>query len=196
MIELEPTEVQAYDVGLVRRLKVSPEAFEEYMQVYGTTIMWAVYQRLGNWHDAEDVHMDALEAALGFGTGAEAWQPGKGRSFKAWVWVLADQRASKVLRRRKREQTGVGGDVAERGAAGWDAIAVIEGSGSKQLSPRAAKVRKVFERLSDDDQLLFRFKFGDQLSNELIAEKLGVKLSTVRVKIHRLLERVKKHLDL
>lgn len=194
---LLPTGRRFDEIGLVGRLREGiPEAFDEYMEYCGKALAVAMGKRLGNSEEAADVHMEALEAALGYGTPAEAWQPEKGCSFKTWVWRLAGQRASKVLRKRMREVPGVERDVAELVGASMDGIPLTDGDEPREVSPRAALVRKLIEGLPKTDQLLFRFKFEDQLDDELIAEKLGVKPSTVRVKVHRLLQKVKKHIQL
>lgn len=197
MTNLQATGGRFDEIGLVQRLrKGTPGAFEEYMDYCGEAVTLALHRRLGNWEDAKDVHAEVLEAALGYGTPAETWQPEKGCSFKTWLWLLARQRALKVLRKRMREGLGVDRDVAELIGVSMDGIPLTDGDEPQELSPRAALVRTVVEGLPETDRLLFRFKYEDRLDDELVAEKLGVKPPTVRVKVHRLLQKVKKQIQL
>lgn len=177
----------AQDMNLIIGIKQSrSRAWDEYMERYGKVLTAWLYLRLGNWDDAADVHMEVLEAALGFGTAGEEWNPAKGLSFKNWLWRLAGQRVSKVIRKRKLAAS----------AAGLSAAGSKPAAGSQSgLRLDVAKVGEVISRLTEAEQQLFRLRYEDLLTADQIGEEMDVSSGAVRQALKRLRDKVRRLLQ-
>lgn len=179
------------DQDLLRRIvEGQASAWDEYIEKYGKMLVAWLYQVLRDWDEAADVHMEALEVTLGFGRPSECWDPSRGRSLKNWLWLLAEQRAWKVL--RKRRDPKLLPPAAIQSAAG---------KGLASDSPRAEReptklpsperLRKVFAALTEAEQELLRLKYEDRLTSEQIAAATGSNPGTVRVALMRLRDKLR-----
>lgn len=69
-----------------------------------------------------------------------------------------------------------------------------EGAEDEQilLTVERADLRAVIERLSDSERQLLHMRYGEDLTQRTIARRLGLPDGTVKVRLHRLREKLRK----
>jgi RNA polymerase sigma-70 factor (ECF subfamily) len=153
----------------------TPPSWEEIVREHSSRVFRLAYRLTGNKHDAEDLTQDVFVRVF---RSLSSYSPG---TFEGWLHRITTNLFLDRARRKQRIRfEGLGDDAAERLAG-------------RELSPATA----YDERLLDADiqaaldQLAPEYRAAvvlcdiEGLTYEEIAATLGVKLGTVRSRIHR-----------
>jgi len=114
-----------------------------------------------------------------------AFDPRRGAALGTWLGMMAIQTTYDFLRRRRRE-------------AGRDQRAVLDvlcapGPDPLELyqeQERAGALRRLLGQVSEQDRKLFEALCSDSFEPDVLARELGVKLSTIYTKKHKLIGRL------
>jgi RNA polymerase sigma-70 factor, ECF subfamily len=137
---------------------------------------------LRNPHDAEEAAQEALLRAWRYRHSCRergAW-PG-------WVRRIARNEALRVAAERARVATA---ELPQ----GLEFDPETEGD-EQALALAALSLRGILRLFEEDEQRLLRMRYYDDLTQIQIAERLGVPEGTVKVRLHRLRNRVRKLIE-
>jgi RNA polymerase sigma-70 factor (ECF subfamily) len=134
-----------------------------------------VAYRIGDGPDAEDVVSDTIERALRYGG---SFDPTKGTQI-AWLFGIARRCLADAGARTRREQP----EVAQ------SAPADVETTVTERLD-----LTRALETLNDRDRELVALRYGGDLTPREIGDILGMRVNTVEVAIHRVLEKLRAQL--
>lgn len=193
VISLRREHINMADLEQERRLveaaKQNPANFKELYQLYFDKIYNFILSRSGNVGLAEDIasqtFISALEKIRQF-----EW---RNVSFGAWLYRIAINNLNSYFRKYKRislveEETLI--NLADQQLPPCEPYADID------EQDRIKELNLAIKKLPADEQNLVALKYFQNKSYEEIAEILNLPISTVGVKLHRGLKKIRKIIDL
>jgi RNA polymerase sigma-70 factor, ECF subfamily len=167
------------DRSLVARLRVEDrDAVAELYQRFGAAVFAFLLKTLRERAAAEDVQQQVF---------LEAWQraasydPSRG-GLLTWLLTIARSRAIDHLRRRVPEPAGAADDLP---AAGEHAIDEVDALVERY------RVAALLSALHPEEARILRMRFYDDLSQTQIAERTGIPLGTVKMRMARALASIR-----
>jgi RNA polymerase sigma-70 factor (ECF subfamily) len=169
------TSAEDEEIALVRAAQRDPKQFAALYELYFRRISGYVRLRIGDRATCEDVTSQIFARALDKLSSYRGHGP-----FSAWIFRIA-RNAIHDEQRRCRGIVALAPDVL-------DARLGPQAAPEEQAlaSERRALVRTAIAGLSHDQQHLLALRYGAGLSHEEIASLLGKRAGTVRVRIHRI----------
>jgi RNA polymerase sigma-70 factor, ECF subfamily len=161
----------------------APPALEGIYQEYAPTVLGYLINVLGDRGIAEDVHQQVF---------LEVWQRAPGydperASVLTWVMTIARSRAIDQLRRRVPEPRDPGGATA------------LAADPDPEASPDALverwRIAHLLSRLRPEEADLLRMRFYEGLSQSEIAERTGMPLGTVKMRMVAALRRLRELIE-
>lgn len=170
---------------VVERAKKDPAFFGALYDHYFMKIYSYVYRRTPDKETAEDVTSLSFEKALRSIKDFE-WRD---ISFSSWIYRIASNNIADFFRKKYREKTV---DI-EKVPGIKDEKTQLDVSISDKLF--VEKVKDIMGFLTDLDQDLITYKLFEELSNQEIADIVGITKEHVAVKIYRAIKKLKEKLD-
>ncbi|MEV7023988.1 RNA polymerase sigma factor SigE [Kitasatospora sp. NPDC093558] len=153
----------------------TPPTWEEIVEAHSTRVYRLAYRLTGNQHDAEDLTQEVFVRVF---RSLSTYTPG---TFEGWLHRITTNLFLDMVRRRQRIRfDALGDDAAER-------LASREPSPAQHFSDTHfdADVQQALDTLAPEFRAAVVLCDIEGLSYEEIAATLGVKLGTVRSRIHR-----------
>lgn len=128
-------------------------------------------------HDAEDAAQEAI---------IRAWRRRRAcrspERPEAWLRTIARNEALRALERRAGQPAAIDCE---------DAIWELPSEGVEEALLRRVSVNQALARLDEADRELVKLRYSFDLSDVVIAERLGIAEATVRVRLHRVRKRLR-----
>jgi RNA polymerase sigma-70 factor (ECF subfamily) len=173
------------DNDLVHKAKTQAEALGQLYEMYYERIFRFCVYRLFNKEIAEDVTSAVfLQVALGM-------RGFKGRSkqdFRNWLYAIAANQANAYIRKTFRREKL----LAE--AAG-SMIPASSGGADGSPAPDWPGLYAAIVRLKPKHQTIVTLRFFENFSYQQIAQILNIKEATIRVTLHRILNKLRNQLQ-
>ncbi|MER6298398.1 RNA polymerase sigma factor SigE [Kitasatospora sp. NPDC001539] len=153
----------------------TPPSWEEIVEAHSARVYRLAYRLTGNQHDAEDLTQEVFVRVF---RSLSTYTPG---TFEGWLHRITTNLFLDMVRRRQRIRfDALGEDAAER-------LASREPSPAQHFSDTHfdADVQQALDTLAPEFRAAVVLCDIEGLSYEEIAATLGVKLGTVRSRIHR-----------
>jgi RNA polymerase sigma-70 factor (ECF subfamily) len=162
------------------------EAYRSLVERESTTVFRCCYRVLGHVEDAEDVAQEAFVTAY---RSLASWR-GDG-PIRAWLAQIATRQALRAATRRTRasslDVTGAEGGSIER----IELAETPDPSAALTAADTAAQVRDAVMDLPDPYRETIALRYFAELSIDEIARALDRPVGTVKVHVHRGLERLR-----
>ena len=171
----------AEDVRLVAAAKERREAFGALYNKYWEPVYRFVYRRLQDEDEVKDVAQMVFIKAL---NKIQAYEP-RGYAFSSWLFRIAISEISNSVRKKQSERAVFANpDVVsalqeDDESTNWDQQLLVD----------------ALNRLSESDLILVEMRFFEKRRLKDIAEILGITENNCKVKMHRCLKRLKKHMS-
>jgi RNA polymerase sigma-70 factor, ECF subfamily len=157
-----------------------PAALREIYEDHGGSTFGYLVSAMGDRAAAEDVQQEVFLEVWRRGA---SYDPARG-SLSTWIMVIARSRAIDALRKRMREPRDPAGTLA-----------VIEQIEDPSETPDELlerwRVAGLLRRLPREESQLLRLRFYDGLSQTEIAERTGMPLGTVKMRMVQGLNRLR-----
>lgn len=172
-------------------LKGDQDAFAEVIELYKDKVFQICYRMLGNRHEAEDISQEAfIRAYVNIHTFNQK------RKFSTWLYRIATNLCIDRIRKKKpdyyldAEVTGTEGltmysQVAAEGQLPEEEVEEME---------LQAEIQRQILKLPDKYRSVIVLKYIEELSLQEISEILDLPLGTVKTRIHRGREALRKQL--
>lgn len=159
-------------------------ALDDAYAAYGATVLAYLVDRLGDRSAAEDVRQQVF---------LELWQrraeydPERAGLF-TWIMTITRSRAIDHFRKRvpQPQDPGLAEQIAEPADRGGESI--------DQVVERW-RMAQLLRRIPPEEASVLRMRFYDELSQREIAERTGMPLGTVKMRMVQALERLRELLD-
>ena len=178
----KPSRAERRIVAALRRR--DPRGLHLLYEEYGGTTFGFLVGTLRDHHTAQDVQQQVF---------LEAWQ--RSESYDAdraglltWLMTIARSRAIDHLRKRIPEP---------HDPSGTEGLAGRHGGEDRRLDDLVDtwQVSHLLQRLPSEESTLLRMRFYDDLSQREIAERTGIPLGTVKMRMAQALERLRTQVD-
>lgn len=190
----EHRSIEADDLAFARRLADGdPDAVFAFEGRYRSVVRHALRCALRRWKpevpiEAEDYVQDCV--GFLFSDGGRRLRSFKGHAaFGSWLYTVALRYFQRDLARRARDRRSdvVLARLPDRSDRNPESLAAV--------AEEADRVRQAVHTLSDADRLYIRLFFVEGLNASEVARTLGKQPSAVRMRKMRILERLRKVLD-
>lgn len=168
------------------------EAFETLVDLYQDKMYYLAFRMLGNAQEAEDV---VQETFLRVYMNLERYD--ETHKFSTWIYRIANNLCIDRLRRRKQVYSLDAETVEGEGMDGYDVLSIDEQSPAEQLvlSETQETVRQAIDKLPDKYKSVVILRYLHDLSLQEISDILNIPVTTVKTRVHRGREALRKKLD-
>lgn len=171
--------------------KGDQNAYADIVDLYKDKIYRLCYRMLGNRHEAEDIAQEAFIRAY---VNIHTYNPNM--KFSSWLYRIATNLAIDKIRKKKPDA------YLDEEISGTDGLTMYSQLSSNEASPEETlesmelqeTVQKAIEKLPEKYRSVIVLKYIEDLSLQEISEILDLPLGTVKTRIHRGREALRKHL--
>ena len=176
------------DVELIHRvLDGDDTAFTELVKKYQKPVHALVWRKIGDFHIAEEITQDTfLKAYQGLATLK------KPQSFASWLYVIAANHCSTWLRKRRLQTQSVEETGSTRLEKTTYSGYVIEENERTAVEAQREVVKKLLAKLQESERTVITLHYFSEMSSAEIGAFLGVSANTIRSRLRRAQQRLKK----
>jgi RNA polymerase sigma-70 factor (ECF subfamily) len=175
---------------LIRRCLAREErAYRELVRAYQSPVVNLAWRITGNAEDAAEVAQETFIRVL-----RSLHTYDLDRPFRSWLFKIASNLALDLIRRRKRRPIAIE-DLGDEDGPAIEAVDPGPGP-SEGLRKEWAEERfqALVEALPEHYRAILHLRYKEEFSYEEIAETLGLPLGTVKVRLHRAHESLRRKL--
>lgn len=172
-------------------LKGDQEAFGDIVELYKDRLFQLSYRMLGNRHEAEDIAQEAFVRAY-----INIHSFNLNRKFSTWIYRIATNLCIDRIRKKKPDYFLDAEVSGTEGLTMYSKIAAEGKSPDKEVETMELQeiVQREILRLPDKYRTVIVLRYMDELSLNEISEILEIPLGTVKTRVHRGREALRKQL--
>lgn len=172
------SQYQEIDPAVIQAAKTDEQAFIQLYSHYGQRVLRFLITRTGNVQLAEDLTQETFITVLSQLGGYRE----TGAHFSSWLLQIALNHLRMYVRKKGNLPVDELSELIE---------VLPEG---KTHHTEWIDFFLALQKLSEEDQTILNLKFVEDVSNQEIAEVLGISPNTCAVQIHRALKQLQQHL--
>jgi RNA polymerase sigma-70 factor (ECF subfamily) len=169
---------------IVVRARVEAEALSQLYELYYERIFRFCVHRLFIKEAAEDVTSTVFLKVAG---GIRSFEGRSERDFRNWLYAIAANQANAYIRKASRRKRL----LAE---AARSLTAAAANSDDDSSEPDWPTLYAAILQLKPEHQTIITLRFFENMDYEQIAKILNARKETVRVTVHRVISKLRKHL--
>ena len=176
------------DVELIHRvLDGDDAAFTELVKKYQKPVHALVWRKIGDFHIAEEITQDTfLKAYQGLATLK------KPQSFASWLYVIAANHCSTWLRKKRLQTQSLEETSHARLERATYSGYVIEENERTAVEAQRDVVKKLLAKLQESERTVITLHYFGEMSSAEISAFLGVSANTIRSRLRRAQQRLRK----
>ncbi|MCY4567574.1 MAG: sigma-70 family RNA polymerase sigma factor [Candidatus Poribacteria bacterium] len=176
------------DVELIHRvLDGDDTAFTELVKKYQKPVHALVWRKIGDFHIAEEITQDTfLKAYRGLATLK------KPQSFASWLYVIAANHCSTWLRKKRLQMQSLEETSRARLEKATYSGYVIAENERTAVEAQREVVKKLLSKLQESERTVITLHYFGEMSSAEIGTFLGVSANTVRSRLRRAQQRLRK----
>ncbi len=169
------------DIELIREVLQgsNARAFETLMKRYTSQVYGAALRLMKDEENAQDVTQMAFIQAF---RQLDSW---RGENFGAWVTIIANHIALRLMEKEKRRQT----DPLDEN------IDPPNEEYNEQRELQLQALEKAITQLPDTDRQIIQWHYYEGVTLQTIAQRLGQTENNIKVRMFRIRERIKKKMQ-
>jgi RNA polymerase sigma-70 factor (ECF subfamily) len=169
------------DIELIREVlhDSNARAFETLMKRYTSQVYGAALRLMKDEENAQEVTQMAFIQAF---RQLDNW---RGENFGAWVTIIANHIALRLMEKEKRRQT----DPLDEN------IDPPNEEYNEQRELQLQALEKAITQLPDTDRQIIQWHYYENLPLQTIAQRLGQTENNIKVRMFRIRERIKKRMQ-
>ena len=173
------------DVELIQRILDGDDAaFTVLVKKYQKPVHALVWRKIGDFHIAEEITQDTFLKAY-----QELATLKKPQSFSSWLYVIAANNCSTWLRKKRLRTEPL--DDTRLQKATYSGYVVAENERTEAEAQREV-VKKLLAKLEESERTVITLHYFGEMSSSEIGEFLGVSANTVRSRLRRAQQRLKR----
>ena len=176
------------DVELIHRvLDGDDAAFTALVKKYQKPVHALVWRKIGDFHIAEEITQDTfLKAYQGLPTLK------KPQSFASWLYVIAANHCSTWLRKKRLQTQSLEETNSARLEKATYSGYIIEENERTTVEAQREVVKKLLAKLQESERTVITLHYFGEMSSAEIGMFLGVSANTVRSRLRRAQQRLRK----
>ncbi len=167
---------------LIEAAKKNPQQFRPLYEKYFKDVYLFIYRRLDDEHDAADFAQQVFLKAMQH----LKYYEDRGVPFGAWLIRIASNEVNQYFRDRKKERT-VSMELT-------DLNEILDENDSHLIQERREATMQAIKKLTGEELELIEMRYFEKRSFAEVAEIKGMTENNAKVKVHRILERLRKQL--
>ncbi len=173
--------IRPTDIELIREvLQDSNErAFETLMKRYTSAVYGASLRLMKDEENAREVTQMAFIQAY---RQLESW---RGENFGAWVTIIANHIALRLLEKEKRRQTDPLDENVDAPDETYDEL----------KEQRLQSLEAAVAQLPEADRQIIQWHYYEDIPLQIIAQRVGQTENNIKVRMYRIRERIKKQMQ-
>lgn len=173
---------QPTDIELIREVlqDSNARAFETLMKRYTSSVYGATLRLMKDTENAQEVTQMAFIQAYRH---LDSW---RGENFGAWVTIIANHIALRMLEKEKRRQTDPLDENTDAPDESYD----------EQKEQQLQAMEAAIAQLPEADRQLIQWHYYQSIPLQTIAQRLGQTENNIKVRMYRIRERLKKQIHL
>ena len=175
------------DIELIRQVlrENNPRAFDTLMQRYSLQVYNAALRLMRDEEDAQEVTQLAFIQAY---KQLDSWHGG---NFGAWVTIIANHIALRLLEKEKRR-----GDVRfDDVQSTTDLADIADETYNEQREAHLQALEQAVAQLPEQEQQIINWHYYEGVPLQAIAKRLGQTENNIKVRLFRIRERLKKKIE-
>ena len=172
---------QPTDIELIREVlqDSNARAFETLMKRYTSSVYGAALRLMKDEDEAQEVTQMAFIQAY---RQLDSW---RGENFGAWVTIIANHIALRMLEKEKRRQTDPLDENTDAPNEEYD----------EQRELQLQAMEAAIAQLPEADRQLIQWHYYENLPLQTIAQQLGQTENNIKVRMYRIRERIKRKMQ-
>ena len=173
--------VRATDIELIREVLQdgNARAFETLMKRYTSSVYGAALRLMKDEENAQEVTQMAFIQAYRH---LDSW---RGENFGAWVTIIANHIALRMLEKEKRRQTDPLDENTDPPDESYD----------EQKEQQLQAMEAAIAQLPEADRQLIQWHYYQSIPLSTIAQQLGQTENNIKVRMYRIRERIKRKMQ-
>lgn len=169
------------DIELIREVlhDSNARAFETLMKRYTSQVYGAALRLMKDDENAQEVTQMAFIQAF---RQLDNW---RGENFGAWVTIIANHIALRLMEKEKRRQTDPLDENTDPPNEEYD----------EQRELQLQALEKAITQLPDTDRQIIQWHYYESIPLQTIAQRLGQTENNIKVRIFRIRERLKRRIE-
>ena len=170
------------DIELIREVlhESDPHAFKSLMTRYTSHVYNSALRLMKDEDEAQEVTQMAFIQAY---RQLDSW---RGENFGAWVTIIANHIALRMLEKEKRRQTDPLDENIDPPNEEYD----------EQRELQLQALEKAITQLSEADRQIIQWHYYEDIPLQTIAQRLRQTENNIKVRLYRIRERLKKQIHL
>jgi len=170
--------IRPTDIELIREVlqDSNARAFETLMKRYTSQVYGAAIRLMKDEENAQEVTQLAFIQAY---KQLDSW---RGENFGAWVTIIANHIALRLLEKEKRRQTEPLDENTDAQDETYD----------EQKEQRLQSLEAAVAQLPEADRQIIRWHYYEDIPLQIIAQRVGQTENNIKVRMYRIRERLKK----
>ncbi|MCY4402617.1 MAG: sigma-70 family RNA polymerase sigma factor, partial [Candidatus Poribacteria bacterium] len=177
------------DVALIQRILAGDQsAFESLLRKYRKQVHAHAWRRTGDYHIAEDITQDTfLQVYQKLGTLEDPTQ------FSRWLYPIVNRLCIAWFRKNRiRTESLEETDSSEIQTEAYSQYVALEHA-KTTAEVRRDLIKKMLAKLKQDDREIITLHYFRQMTYSEIGSHLGISESTIKSRLHRARQRLKKY---
>ena len=176
------------DVELIHRvLDGDDAAFAELVKKYQKSVHALVWRKIGDFHIAEEITQDTFLKAY-----QELAKLKKPQSFASWLYVIAANHCSTWLRKKRLQTQSLEETSSARLEKATYSGYVVEENERTVVEAQREVVKKLLAKLQESERTVITLHYFGEMSSAEIGAFLGVSANTIRSRLRRAQQRLRK----
>ena len=176
------------DVELIHRvLDGDDTAFAELVKKYQKPVHTLVWRKIGDFHIAEEITQDTFLKAY-----QELAKLKKPQSFASWLYVIAANHCSTWLRKKRLQTQSLEETSSARLEKATYSGYVVEENERTAVEAQREVVKKLLAKLQESERTVLTLHYFGEMSSAEISAFLGVSANTIRSRLRRAQQRLRK----
>ncbi len=176
------------DVELIHRvLDGDDTAFTELVKKYQKPVHTLVWRKIGDFHIAEEITQDTFLKVY-----QELAKLKKPQSFASWLYVIAANHCSTWLRKKRLQTQSLEETSNARLEKATYSGYVVEENERTAVEAQREVVKKLLAKLQESERTVVTLHYFGEMSSTEIGAFLGVSANTIRSRLRRAQQRLKK----
>ena len=173
--------IRPTDIELIREvlLDSNARAFETLMKSDTSQVYAASIRLVKDEDNAQEVTQMAFIQAY---RQLDSW---RGENFGAWVTIIANHIALRLLEKEKRRSTDPLDENTDPPDETYD----------EQKEQRLQALEAAVEQLPEADRQIIQWHYYEDIPLQTIAQRVGQTENNIKVRMYRIRERIKKHMQ-
>ena len=176
------------DVELIHRvLDGDDTAFAALVKKYQKPVHTLVWRKIGDFHIAEEITQDTFLKAY-----QELAKLKKPQSFASWLYVIAANHCSTWLRKKRLQTQSLEETSSARLEKSTYSGYVVEEKERTAVEAQREVVKKLLAKLQESERTVLTLHYFGEMSSAEISAFLGVSANTIRSRLRRAQQRLRK----